>query len=148
MEPVELELPQPFVTLSHTADTGVEVRGASAAEALARLVLAYAQLVAGDGAVERVVERELTVAGGGGFAVLAVDVVRAAHALWVLERLVPATVAVVDLDEAQARLHLGLGPYSAERHGEGLDVKAITYHAACLAPEPDGSWVARVIVDI
>jgi len=145
---LELELPQPFTALSHTADAGVEVRGATAAEALARLVLAYAQLVTGGGAVDREVERDLTLPGGAGLAVLAVDVVRAAHQLWVLERLVPAVVAVLELDEQGARLRLGLGSYVPERHGEGLDVKAITYHAARLAPEPDGSWVARVIVDI
>lgn len=145
---VELELPQPFETVSHTADTGVEVRGATADETLARLVLAYAQLVSGGGAVDRDVERELAVAGGAGLAVLAVDVVRAVHTLWVLERLVPAAVGVLAFDEGGARLHLRLGAYVPERHGEGLDVKAVTYHAARLAAEADGSWLARVIVDI
>lgn len=145
---VELELPQPFVSLCHTADAGVEVRGVTAAHALARLVLAYAQLVSGGGAVDRETERELTLPGGAGLAVLAVDVVRAAHGLWVLERLVPAAVAVLELDERGAHLRLRLGSYVPERHGEGLDVKAVTYHAARLAKETDGSWVARVIVDI
>ncbi len=49
------ELPQPFQDLDHIADVGVAVEGASAEEALARLVLAFAfaALLAGGGSVLR-----------------------------------------------------------------------------------------------
>ena len=53
---VRYALPQPYRDLDHTADAGVEVEGASADEALARLVLAEAALLAGGATVE--VERE------------------------------------------------------------------------------------------
>ncbi len=145
---LELASPQPYATVSHTADTGVEVRGASAEEALARLVLAFAQVVTGDGPVAATGARELSVPGGVDLATIAVDVLRAVHGLWALERLVPARAAVLELSPAGgARVRLALGPFDPERHAEGLDVKAVTYHGSRLDAAA-GEWVARVIFDI
>jgi SHS2 domain-containing protein len=146
---VELHLPQPFTPLEHTADAGVEVHGASAAEALARLVLALAQLESGGGAVEATVERELAVPAADELAVVAIDLLRAVHALFVLEQLIPASVAVLELDEScGARVRLRLGLRDPARHGEGLDVKAVTYHAMALGPDGAGGFVARAVVDL
>ncbi len=145
---LELASPQPYETVSHTADTGVEVRGATAEEALARLVLALAQVVTGGEPVDATVTRELTVAGGADLAVIAVDVLRAVHGLWTVERLVPSAVAVLEVSEtAGARVRLALGAFDRERCAEGLDVKAVTYHRMQLAPA-GGGWVGRAIFDI
>ncbi|MGC3997537.1 MAG: archease [Anaeromyxobacter sp.] len=42
---------------------------------------------------------------------------------------------------------MGLGEWDPERHAEGLDVKAITWHLARLAPEGSG-WTGQVVVDV
>ncbi len=145
---LELASPQPYEIVSHTADTGVAVRGATAEEALARLVLAFAQVVTGGERVEATVRRELEVPGGADLAVIAIDLLRAVHGLWTVERLVPSAVAVVALSEAAGALvRRALGAVDRERHAEGLDVKAVTYHRMQLAPA-DGGWVGRAIFDI
>lgn len=145
----ELEIPQPYTALAHTADAGVEVYGADAADTLARLVLALAQSLTADAGIEATTTRELVVEGGTDLSVIAIDALRAVHALWALEGLVPAAVGVLDLDEARgARLRLRLGPFDLERHGEGLDIKAVTYHAMHFAEAAAGGFIARAIFDI
>lgn len=139
-------LPQPYEDLGHTADVGVAVRGASAEEALARLVLAFGALVAGGGDVP--VEREERIAAGGGpLAHTAIAVLRELVYRFATERLVPAACEVVRLDERGADVRVGFGRYDPARHAEGADVKAVTYHAARLEPD-GGGWRAQAVFDV
>jgi SHS2 domain-containing protein len=48
------------------------------------------------------------------------------------------------------RLRAGLygEPFSAEKHGHGSDIKAVTFHEFFLKKDPDGLWRARVMLDI
>ncbi|MCS7020956.1 MAG: archease [Gemmataceae bacterium] len=39
-------------------------------------------------------------------------------------------------------------PFDLQQHRPGREVKAITYHGLQLRQQPDGSWLAEVIVDI
>jgi SHS2 domain-containing protein len=144
---VRYALPQPFEDLGHTADVGVRVRGATAEEALARLALALGGLLTGGDAPAPVTEARLAVRGGPDLAGTAVALLRELLFRFATERLVPAQVEVHRADAAGAEASVGFARYHPERHVEGADVKAVTWHAARLEPEGDG-WVAQVILDV
>jgi SHS2 domain-containing protein len=142
-----LALPQPWEEVSHTADVGIAARGATPEEALCRLVLAFGALVSGGGPVAEAGEEELEVRGGTDLAQTAVAVLR--EILWRLATrgLIPCACEVLSLRPGEARLRVASGLRDPSLHGEGADVKAVTWHAARLAPDGDG-WRAQVILDV
>lgn len=144
---MRLALPQPYEDLGHTADVGVRVRGGTAEEALARLVLAYAQLLAGGGAVAPEREERLAVPAAGDAVLAAIALLRELLFRFATERLVPAACEVLRAGPGGAEAIVAFGRYDPELHGEGQDLKAVTYHAARLAPE-GGGWVAQAVFDI
>jgi len=144
---VRYALPQPYEDLGHTADVGVRVRGASAEEALARLALALGTLLAGGGTAPTEREERLSVTGGPGLAGTAVALLRELLFRFATERLIPAEVEVHRADANGAETTVGFARYDPERHAEGVDVKAVTWHAARLEPE-GGGWVAQAVLDI
>ena len=143
---MRLRGPQAWEDLGHTADVGLRVRGGSAEEALGRLALAFATLVTGGAPAAAVREEEVAVEGGPGLAGTAVALLRELLFRVAAERLVPLEVEVRAADERGARATILFGRYDRERHAEGADVKAVTWHAARLEREGDG-WVAQVILD-
>lgn len=144
---MRLALPQPFEDLGHVADVGVRVRGATAEEALARLALALGALLAGGDAPAPAVEARLAVAGGPDLAGTAVALLRELVFRFATERLLPAAVEVHRADGRGADATVGFARWDPARHGEGADVKAVTWHAARLAPE-GGGWVAQAVLDV
>jgi SHS2 domain-containing protein len=140
-------LPQPFEDLGHTADLAVRVRGATAEEALARLVLAYAAVVSGGGAVLPEREERIAVRGGPGLALAAVALLREVAYRFATERIVPAACEPVRLGPDGAEAVVVFGRHDPARHAEGADVKAVTQHAARFEREGDG-WVAEVVFDV
>jgi len=142
-----LTLPQPFEDLGHTADLGVRVRGATAGEALARLALALGALLAGGGPVTPAAEVRIAVGGGPGLSGTAVALLRELLFRFAAHGLIPAAVEVLRVDEAGAEAVVRSGRYDPALHGEGADVKAVTWHLARLEPEGEG-WVAQVILDV
>jgi SHS2 domain-containing protein len=143
---VRYALPQPFEDLEHTADAGVSVAGATAEEALARLVLAYAALVAGGGAVTAERHERIAVPGTERTGA-AIDLLRELHYRFTTERLLPAWCEPVRIDGGGAEVLVGLGRWDPERHAEGLDIKAVTRHAARFEETADG-WRAEAVFDI
>lgn len=142
-----LTLPQPYDDLGHVADVGVRVHGATAEEALARLALALAALLTGDGALAGVREEELRVAGGPGLAGTAVSLLRELLYRFATGRVIPAAIEVLRADESAAEARVRWGSYDPEAHAEGMDVKAVTWHRARLE-RGDGGWVGQVVLDI
>ena len=142
--------PQPYEDLDHTADVGLRVTGADPAEVLARLVLGFGQLVAGGGPVAATIDETVTIPPADDAAVLAVDVVRAAAAPFFDAHRIPVAVAVTLADPAAgAQLVVTYGPWDDDAHADGLDIKAVTWHAAHLEPAPSGDgWVGQVVFDI
>lgn len=145
--PERFRRPVPYEELDHTADAGVVVRGTSKEETLARLVLAFADLVTGGAPVEAGPELAIEVEAGD-FAAMAVDVLRELLYRFDTQGLVPESCEVVRLDpERGGRVLVGAGAYDPERHAEGLALKAVTLHAARFEPEQRG-WVAQVVFDV
>jgi SHS2 domain-containing protein len=144
---VRYALPQPYEDLDHTADVGVRVRGASAEEALARLVLAFASLATGGGEVLPEREERIEVAGGPGLAGSAVALLRELLFRLATEQLVPAACEIRRADAAGAEAVIAFGRRDPAIHAEGVDLKAVTWHAARLEREGDG-WVGQLVFDI
>jgi len=144
---VRYALPQAFEDMGHVADVGIRVRGATAEEALARLALAFATLVTGGEPVVRLRDERITVAGGPGLTGTAVAFVRELLFRLATAHEVPMEIEVLSLDERAAVASVTFGRHDPERHAEGADVKAVTWHAARLEREGDG-WVAQVVLDI
>ena len=140
-------LPQPYEDLDHTADVGVRVRGATADEALARLALALGALLAGGGDAPVAREERLRVEGGPGLAGTAVALLRELLFRFATERLLPAAIEVHRADAGGAEATVGFARYDPDVHGEGADVKAVTWHQARLEPEGDG-FVAQAVLDV
>ena len=142
-----LALPQPYEDLDHTADVGVRVEGATAGEALSRLVLAQAALLAGGGAVQPSREERVEIAAGD-LAGVAVELLRELLFRFATARAIAAWCEVERLDERGAAVRVGLGSWDEQVHGEGVDLKAVTWHAARLARDADGRWRGQVVFDI
>ncbi len=142
-----LTLPQPFEDLGHVADVGVRVRGATAEEALARLALALGTLLSGGSPVEAGEEERVAVAGGPGLAGTAVAFLRELLFRFATAGTLPAAVEVLRVDERAAEARVRWGRYDPERHAEGMDVKAVTWHLALLEPQ-GGEWIGQAVLDI
>lgn len=140
-------LPQPYREVPHTADVGLEVEGSSPEEALARLVLALAAVLAGGGAMEVEREETVTVDADGDLARVAVAALRELLYRFATARLIPGACEVRRLDGRGAELRVGFGRWDPVRHAEGTDVKAVTWHAALFERTGTG-WRARVLLDI
>jgi SHS2 domain-containing protein len=144
---VRLRLPQPWEDLSHTADVGLRVRGATAEEALGRLVLAFSTLVTGGAPVDGAREERVEVGGGPGLSGTAVALLRELLFRLATAGEVPVEIEVVRADEGGAAADVSFGLRDPERHAEGADVKAVTWHAARLEREGAG-WVAQIVLDV
>jgi SHS2 domain-containing protein len=148
---VRLALPQPFEDLDHTADVGVRVRGASAEEALARLALAMGALLAGGGAAVPDRAERVIVEGGPGLAGTAVGLLRELLFRFATRRRIPAAIEIVRAGEDGAEAVVETAPYDPDVHGEGVDLKAVTWHAARLERDGEGDgagWIGQVVFDI
>jgi SHS2 domain-containing protein len=140
-------IPQPFEEVDHTADAGVVVHGRSESEALALLVLALGQLLAGGEDVARKADVQISV-GPGTRDSIAVDVLRELLYRFDCDHVIPESCQVdVFGPDVGARVTVGVGDYDPERHCEGLELKAVTLHEARFEAEDDG-FTAQVIFDI
>jgi SHS2 domain-containing protein len=144
---VRYALPQPYEDLEHTADLRLRVRGATAEEALARLVLAFAGIVTGGAPVEAEREERIAVAGGPGRALAAVALLRELVYRLATGGLVPAWCEPIAIGPDRAEAVVGFGRRDPERHAEGADVKAVTQHAPRFEEGAEG-WVAEVVLDL
>jgi SHS2 domain-containing protein len=145
--PERFRRPVPYQELDHTADAGVVVRGKSKEETLARLVLAYADLVTGGVPASASGEQSVVVEAGD-LAAMAVDVLRELLFRFDTQGLVPDSCEVLELHpETGARVVVGAGSYDPARHAEGLALKAVTLHATRFEQDA-GGWVAEVVFDV
>lgn len=142
-----LSLPQPFEDLGHVADVGVRVRGATAEEALGRLALSLGALLTGGGPLAAAEEERLAVVGGPGLTGSAVALLRELLYRFAAGGLIPAAIEVVRVDEAGAEARVRWGRYDPEAHGEGMEVKAVTWHLALLEHR-QGGWVGQAVFDV
>jgi len=142
-----LHSPQPFEELPHVADIHIRVRGESREAALARMALVHAQLVSGGGPVTVTGRETIEVGESADLVLVAIDVLRALHDRFLLAGHIAPTVTVLEFGLTGARLQVAYGHYDPHLHGEGLDIKAVTYHQARFDDGPEGA-AAELVFDI
>jgi len=136
----------------HTADVGLEVRGRDLADVLATAAHAVFDQVLEDRPEQAAATEWVDVACDPALAPDPAEVLVA----WLQEllyrfetdHLVPIRI---DMDEATGegvRARVAFGRFDPDRHAARLEVKAVTYHGLEVAEAPDGSWRARVILDV
>jgi SHS2 domain-containing protein len=146
MSPTRYRLPQPYRELDHTADLAVAVEGSSAAEALARLVLAEAALLAGGGTVEAT-RSERIASSGRDLTEAALGLLRELLYRFATERVIAASCEVLRAEVGAVEVVVEFGPYHPEVHAEGHELKAVTWHRACFE-EVAGLVRAEVVFDV
>jgi SHS2 domain-containing protein len=134
-----------YTVLSHTADTGIEARGATLGDLLGALAFGMFDVVYDlrDLAVAEPVSFEIEAADP---AELAVDLLSELLYLSEADDVVLADVRV-ESDGTRAAVTAGACP-AAGAELKGPPIKAVTYHDLVVRREPDGSWFARVIFDV
>ncbi len=137
--------PAPFRELDHTADLAIEVEGGSAEEVYAHAALAVGQLLGGGGVLRPEVERALSASGGDPVALL-VDLVRVCLDRFFDERLLLHSIEL-ELARNQITARGWFTRYEPAIHGEGQDIKAVTYGMASLVEE-GGRFRASLVFDI
>jgi len=147
LAPVRYLLPQPFEQLDHTADLAVAVEGDTREEVLARLVLALGALLSGGGAAAPGPEERIACAGGPDACGSAVALLRELLFRFATGRVFPASCRPLRLDASGAEVAVGFARWDPALHGEGADVKAVTWHAARLEPA-NGGWRGQVVLDV
>jgi SHS2 domain-containing protein len=144
---VRFARPQPYEEIDHTGDVGVVVRGATAEEALARLVLAFTEIVTGGGSIEATGEHRIEVEPSDR-ATMAIDVLRECLYELDISRMVAVACDVRRFDPATGgEVVLDVGLYDPEALTEGVELKAVTFHAARFE-EDNGGWIAQIVFDI
>lgn len=130
----------------HTADTGIEARGATLAEALEALARGLTELLVEDSPVRAVETRRLTVEAEDAPA-LARKWLHELLCWFSAERFLPARYTFEEASPTRLTARVEGERFDPARHQQGREVKAITRHQLEARETPEG-WVARVIVDI
>lgn len=135
----------PFETFEHTADIGIEARGASLAELFASAAEGMLSLLISPGAAQAREDRPLTVSADD-LAGLLVNWLNELLVLLNADGFVPVRFDVQDVTERSLRAQVGGEPVDPARHRFHLDIKAATYHQ--LSVRKNAEWRARVILDV
>jgi len=64
------------------------------------------------------------------------------------ERLVPLRFEFAEAAPSGIRARVGFGRFDPKRHRASTEVKAVTYHELAVREEADGTWSARMILDV
>jgi SHS2 domain-containing protein len=139
-------MPGTWRLLSHTADTGIEARGATLGEVVAAAVEGLVgSMFAPPAGVPTGAPMEAAVPGGEPTEVL-VELLAEVLFRFEVDDVVPFDPSVETDDEGGMHLHAVAVPASG-LEVVGPPVKAITYHELTVEHRPDGWW-ARVIFDV
>jgi len=141
-----------YATFDHTADVGLEVRGRDLADVLATAARAVFDQMLADRPDEVAVRDTAEVQVDPALADDAGEVLVA----WLqellyrfeTEGLVPMEIDVAEASPGGVRARVSFGRFDPSRHGTRLEVKAVTYHGLEVGAAPDGTWRARVILDV
>lgn len=141
-----------FTVFDHTADVGLEVRGRTLEDLLETAARAVFDQMLEDwpDKVETIEDVRATA-----LPALAADTAELL-VVWLQEllfrfetaRLVPLTYAFEGIGRGEVRATVGFGRFEPGRHRTRLEVKAVTYHELDVHQEPDGTWSARLILDV
>jgi SHS2 domain-containing protein len=143
--PARRRLVPTFEVLEHTADVGLQSRGATREEAFAGVAEGLASLLGGwfpgEGS-----ERWIHVEGEDLESLLASWVDELLY-LNEVQDLVFGGFSVHRVGDQALEAQVRTSP-RGDRELEGAGIKAATYHRLRVGKEPDGSWLARIYLDV
>lgn len=131
----------------HTADVGFRARGNSFPRALSAAAEALTEVMTGRAQIarEQVVSFEIDADDA---EQLVVDVLSRLVYLFDAEGFVAGRCEINVKPRWTAAVAAYGEPFDAERHGEGLEVKAVAYHMLKVEqPQPD-QWLIQVLLDV
>ncbi len=142
----------PFRLIDHTADVAIEATGSSREEALVEAGLALTSVMTGvkNPAQESGVAGEPLAVEAPDLPALAVAFL--SELLWLVDSednlWTGGTVSVTDgPDGPILEAWPELARFDPQRHGTGVEVKAVTYHDVTFEPRGEG-WFIHVLLDI
>ncbi len=141
-----------YEAFDHTADVGLEVRGRDFGDVLATAADAVFDQALEDRPAQTAATETVDVRCDPDLAPDPAEVLVA----WLqellfrfeMDHLVPVAVDVQEADGEGVRARVGFGRFDPARHAARLEVKAVTYHGLQVEERRDGSWRARLILDV
>lgn len=136
---------EPYNTFEHTADVGIEARGAALEEAFANAARGMFSIIVDGSHIEAAQKRRITLEATEDHEQLLVD--------WLSELLYIHDVEGLVFDRFDVSIDNGLDavawgePYSRSKHGYGTEIKAVTYHLLDITKTEEGIEVT-VLFDI
>jgi SHS2 domain-containing protein len=137
---------KPYRTFDHTADLGLEIRGASEEDLYANAAFAVFDIITDLGRVEPRETRRLRVEGDSPEDLL-INFLREVLYLYNGERWLLKGLRVTRIGEKVLEAEARGEPLDGRKHEICREIKAVTYHQAEIRKTPDG-WTARVIFDV
>jgi SHS2 domain-containing protein len=136
---------EPYNTFEHTADVGIEARGATLEEAFANAARGMFSIIVDGSDISAREKREILLEAAMDEEQLLVD--------WLSELLYVHDVEGLVFDSFDITIDDGLQavargePYSREKHGYGSEIKAVTYHLLAIKRTKKGVEI-NVLFDI
>lgn len=136
---------EPYNTFEHTADIGIEARGATLEEAFANAARGMFSIIVDGSDIDAREKREIALEETDDDEQLLVD--------WLSELLYIHDVEGLVFDRFDITIDDGLHataegePYSREKHGYGSEIKAVTYHMLTIKRNSKGTEI-KVLFDI
>ena len=136
---------EPYNTFEHTADVGIEARGATLEEAFANAARGMFSIIVDGSDISAREKREISLEAAMDEEQLLVD--------WLSELLYVHDVEGLVFDSFDITIDDGLQavargePYSREKHGYGSEIKAVTYHLLAIKRTKKGVEI-NVLFDI
>lgn len=134
-----------FKIIEHTADIGIEAHGESIEEAFEEAAKGMFYIITGGGKIESRAERKIKIKKDMDMEQLLVDWLSELLYIFDVEHLVFGEFDVKINDELIA---VARGEeYSREKHGYGMEIKAVTYHMLEIKRDKKG-YIIKVLFDI
>lgn len=131
----------------HTADLGIRIRSESLTGLYSEAGMALTQVILENPESIRCQQLHTVVICQPGLDLLLFDWLNELLYLFETKRLIFSRFNIsITGDTLQAEIEGE--PWDELRHHLDHEVKAITYHELCVRQQPDGNWLAEVIVDI
>jgi SHS2 domain-containing protein len=135
-----------YTVFDHTADLGLEIYGADAADLFANAVRAVVEMMIGSATVDTVETRHFAVEGSD-WEDLLVNFLREILFMFNGEGFVPGECVISEIDDRHAAGHVAGEPFNPAKHQVSMEIKAVTYHRIAVRRTGRG-WQGRVIFDV
>ena len=134
-----------YKIVEHTADIGIEAYGKTLEEAFENAAKGMFSIITNNGKIERKIERKIEISRDGDDEMLLVDWLSELIYLHDVEKLVFGDFKVKINDKLVATAYGE--KYDREKHGYGIEIKAVTYHMLEIKRNKKG-FVIKVLFDI